>query len=54
MTREQFLENYLKTAVVEQEPDVYLRVMNQLIESVYDLQQQINELQEKQYESEEY
>ncbi len=53
MTREQFVENYLKTvdATVYGEPCPTVKVINQLIESIYDLQQQINELQEKQNDS---
>lgn len=49
MTREQFVENYLKAvdATVYREPCPTVRVITQLIESVYDLQQQINELQDK-------
>jgi len=52
MTREQFVENYLNAvnATVYKEPSPTVRVVTQLIESIYDLQQQINELQEKQNE----
>lgn len=56
MTREQFVDNYLKSvdAVVYREPSPTVKVIIQLIESVYDLQQQINELQEKQNDSNTY
>lgn len=53
MTRGQFVENYLKTvdAFIYREPCPTVRVITQLIESVYDLQQQLNDLQEKQDDS---
>jgi len=53
MTRERFVENYLKAvdATVYGEPSPTVRVVTQLIQSVYDLQQQINDLQEKQDDS---
>lgn len=46
MKREDFVMNYLKTldVSVDGRPDPNVRVILQLIESIYDLQQQINEL----------